>query len=115
MAKYKIYKNQHSDKTIKVKNGYSWLTFLFGPFYLLFKMMIGKAILLFVLSFLAILITSPLGGIGGLVVAFLAGFKTNEWYASKLLNKGYKPINENSNNSSRSSEKRLLDNDLNKF
>lgn len=102
MGNYKIYENQHTGKKIKVKDGFNWPAFLFGPIYLLFKMMIIRAILVFIVGSIAAAITAPLFGVGGWIVIIYTGFKANEWYAAKLLNSGYKLVNYNKNNTKNS-------------
>ena len=42
MAKWKIYQNPVNGHTEKVKEGFNWVVFLFGPIWYLFNNMVGS-------------------------------------------------------------------------
>lgn len=86
MARYKVYKNQANGYTEKVKEGFNWLVFLFGPFWYFFNGMVGKGFLWLGIAIL----TGPVTyGIGAAIVWIVAGAKANSEKETKYLQDGW--------------------------
>lgn len=86
MAKYKVYKNQANGYTEKVKDGFNWVVFLFGPLWYLFNGMVGRGIAWLLVAILAGVVTL---GIGGIIVWIIAGAKANGDKEKKFLRQGW--------------------------
>lgn len=89
MAKYKVYQNPSNGYTEKVKEGFNWLVFFFGPIWYLFNGMVGQGVAWLVV---AILLSSFTLGIGGLIIWIIAGAKANGEKEKKYLSNGWKFI-----------------------
>ena len=76
----------------EVKVGFSWTTFFFGFLVPLIRGDIKWAVILLLIS---IGIGSFTFGIGALVVGIVFSFKYNTIYIKELIEKGYRPIDEN--------------------
>lgn len=87
MAKFKVYENTTNGHREKVKEGFNWLVFLFGPIWYLFNGMIGKGLAWLLVAALAGAFTL---GIGALVVWIIAGAKANSEKEKKFLEQGWR-------------------------
>jgi hypothetical protein len=90
MGKHVNLKNE-SGLTKEVKVGFSWTTFFFGIFVPLIRGDIKWAAIMLGVALLAGVFTA---GIGSFVVMVVFAFKYNELYIKDLIEKGYKPSNE---------------------
>ena len=86
LARYKVYKNPANGYTEKVKDGFNWLVFFFGPLWYLFNGFIGQGLAWLLVAMLA---AFPTFGIGGLIVWIIAGAKANEAKEKAFLHKGW--------------------------
>lgn len=86
MARYKVYKNPVNNHTERVKDGFNWLVFLFGPIWYLFNGFIGQGIAWLLIAIIA---GAPTVGIGALIVWIIAGVKANKSKEKAFLNKGW--------------------------
>jgi hypothetical protein len=89
MAKYKIYQNPSNNYTEKVKEGFNWVVFFFGPLWYLFNGMIGQGITWLLIAILAGAFTL---GIGAIIVWVICGTKANKDKEKKYLCAGWKFI-----------------------
>ena len=79
--------------TKEVKVGFSWTTFFFGFFPALFRGDLKWAVIMFILS---LALGSFTLGIGSWVTGIVFSFIYNKIYIKELIEKGYKPANEQS-------------------
>lgn len=89
MARYKVFENPSNRHREKVKDGFNWVVFLFGPLWYLFNGFIGQAIAWLAVAALAGSVTL---GIGALVVWLIAGFRANKTLATKYLHQGWRLV-----------------------
>ncbi len=75
----------------EVKLGFSWTTFFFGFFPALFRGDLKWAVIMFIIE--AVLGSFTLG-IGASVTGIIFSFIYNKIYIKELIEKGYKPANE---------------------
>ncbi|HBQ26800.1 MAG TPA: HrgC protein [Syntrophomonas sp.] len=82
------YENPRNGKHIRVKRGFNWLVFFFGPLWFLFNGMI-----LACLAWLSIALAAGLftGGYGGVLVWIIASFFANGQRERKLIKQGWQP------------------------
>ena len=80
------YENPENGKHAKVKRGFNWLVFCFGPIWFLFNGMIFTG-----LAWLSIALVIGLftGGYGGVLVWVIASFLANGQRERKLINRGW--------------------------
>ncbi len=83
-----IYRNPGNGKHIRVKRGFNWLVFFFGPLWFLFNGMI-----LACLAWLSIALAAGLftAGYGGVLVWIIASFFANGQRERKLIKQGWQP------------------------
>lgn len=81
----KVLKHPVTGETKVVYKGFSWPAFLLTPFWCAYKGLYLQALISFI-SFFTI--------IGGIIYWTIAGLKGNEWYYDSLIDKGYKPKNQ---------------------
>lgn len=87
----KVLLNKDGGITKEVKVGFSWTTFFFGFFPALFRGDLKWAIIMFIISLVLGSFTSGFGGIlSGIIFAFIY----NKIYIKELIEKGYRPANE---------------------
>ena len=86
MAKYKIYKNPANGYTEKVKDGFNWLVFFFGPIWYLFNGFVGQGIAWLLVAIIAGTFTV---GIGAFIVWIISGVKANKSKEKAFLSKGW--------------------------
>jgi hypothetical protein len=79
--------------TKEVKVGFSWTTFFFGFFPALFRGDLKWAAIMFIIS---VAIGSFTLGIGAWVSGIVFSFVYNKIYVKELIEKGYRPADENS-------------------
>jgi hypothetical protein len=79
--------------TKEVKVGFSWTTFFFGFFPALFRGDLKWAAIMFIIS---VAIGSFTLGIGAWVSGIVFSFVYNKIYIKELIEKGYRPADENS-------------------
>lgn len=87
--RYKVYENTSNGHREKVKDGFNWLVFFFGPLWYLFNSMFGKGIFWILL---AVFVGGYTFGIGGMIVWIIAGAKANKEKENKYLQKGWKYV-----------------------
>lgn len=86
MAKYKVYKNPANGYTEKVKDGFNWPVFFFGPIWYLFNGLVGQGIAWLLVALIAGTFTI---GIGAIIVWIIAGVKANKVKEKSFLSKGW--------------------------
>lgn len=86
MAKWKIYQNPVNGHTEKVKEGFNWVVFLFGPIWYLFNNMVGKGLAWLIVAIIAGYLTF---GIGAIIVWIVAGSKANKDKENHYLQMGW--------------------------
>ncbi len=86
MAKYKIYKNPLNEHTEKVKDGFNWLVFCFGPLWFITNGFATQGLFWLTVSYIVCLCTL---GFGVPVVWIIAGWKANAQMEKKYLEKGW--------------------------
>nr|WGD75880.1 DUF2628 domain-containing protein [Bacillus subtilis] len=79
--------------TKEVKVGFSWTTFFFGFFPALFRGDLKWVAIMFIIS---VALGSFTLGIGGWVSGIVFSFIYNKLYIKELIEKGYRPANEES-------------------
>lgn len=89
MARYKVFENPSNKHREKVKDGFNWVVFLFGPLWYLFNGFVGQAIGWLAVAALVGFFTL---GIGTVVVWLIAGFRANKSLASKYLHQGWRLV-----------------------
>ncbi|MDX6153587.1 DUF2628 domain-containing protein [Marinococcus sp. PL1-022] len=77
----------------ETKIGFSWTTFFFGFFVPLFRGDMKWFLIMLIGGAVVGLITS---GIGGWIIGVIFAFMYNKIYIKELIEKGYRPANENS-------------------
>ena len=85
----KIYKQKASGYREEVEEGFNWWALLFGPFWFLFKGMVGKAILTFLGAMFTYLVFNSVGAI---IFWIVMGVIANKQYEDYLIKKGYSVI-----------------------
>lgn len=86
MGDYINYLQEASGRVEKVKVGFSWPAFLFGPIWWLYKGLFGRAILTMIGVIFAGLIFNETGA---LIFWLIIGIKANRVYEDYLISKGY--------------------------
>jgi len=87
MARFILYEHEGTEKRKRVKEGFRWLCFAFGPFWFFAHGMIGKGLLWFI----AALILAPFTfGIGTVVLWIIAGFVASSAEQKELASSGWK-------------------------
>ncbi|WP_053104299.1 DUF2628 domain-containing protein [Neomoorella thermoacetica] len=100
MGRIKIYENPTNNYREKVKEGFNWWVFFFGPLWYLFNGLVGRGIAWLIVAILAGTVTF---GIGTIIVWIVAGAKANADKEKKFLEQGWKfigyedEINQNTN------------------
>jgi hypothetical protein len=87
MAKYRVFENTANGYRERVKDGFNWPAFFFGPLWYLFNGMVAKGAGWLIL---AITVGSFTFGLGGIVVWIVAGAMTNGDLARKYLQGGWR-------------------------
>jgi len=89
LAKYKVYKNPHNGHTERVKDGFNWVVFFFGPLWYLFNGLVAQGIGWLVI---ALIIGVPTLGLGSIVVWIIAGCKANTEKEKRYLENGWQYV-----------------------
>lgn len=80
------YDNPRNGKRVRVKRGFNWLVFCFGPLWFLFNGMILAGLLWLSIALAAGLFT---GGYGGIIIWLIASFLANGQKERKLVKRGW--------------------------
>lgn len=89
MAGWKVYENPKNGRRTRVKDGYNWVVFGFGPIWYLFNGLIGTALAWLAAALFVGLFTF---GYGGIIVWIISGFWANKTKERQLLKKGWQYI-----------------------
>ena len=107
MKVFAIYKNENTNEFNAVKKGFSWPGFFFGWIWAFVKGLAGIGALLLLWVIISNIIVysgqdesaSIIISIIGLVIAIIVGSKGNSWREKKLIEKGFKYIDDITSNS----------------
>ncbi len=89
MKTFNIYKHTGGDLQA-VKIGFSWVGFLFAPFWLLIKKLWIEAAVFWFMTIIGVIYENQWIDITILVLYIVAGFMGNERVEKNLINQGYK-------------------------
>lgn len=81
------YENPENGKHAKVKRGFNWLVFFFGPLWFLFNGMILTGLLWFAIALTTSIFTC---GYGGIIIWLIASFMANGQRERELVERGWR-------------------------
>lgn len=86
---YKVFKHPQTGHIVRVKQGFNWWVFFFGPIWYFFNDMIGHGLGWLIAAIIA---ACALNILGSIVVWIIAGFTAYNTKYNQLLEKGYVDI-----------------------
>ncbi len=89
MPRYSVYENTQNGHQEKVKDGFNWGAFFFGPLWYLFNNMVARGLGYLLI---AIAVGAFTFGLGGVVVWIIAGVTANKDLTNRYLQAGWRLV-----------------------